>query len=206
MEHRSSTKRHRAVWVALTACWLYLLPSGPLLAETDATEQTSPIERAAKQLKDVAGMVRNAEMRLGRNLVGASPEAGRGQAPAQTPAAACCRTNVETITKALQALDGLTREMRGHYAQQRNSSAMGVLDQMDMRLQQMLQGTIAFARAPTEARANSALQGLIRPVNEFRNGLNALRSCCPIGGSESPAEHDKDEQKDTKKTKKKKGS
>jgi hypothetical protein len=39
---------------------------------------------------------------------------------------------------------------------------------------------VQFARAPVEARAFDAMNGLIRPWNEFRNGVSALRSCCPL--------------------------
>jgi hypothetical protein len=104
---------------------------------------------------------------------------------------ACCEANLRTIAKKLRIIRASMERMADYYSETRNGEAMGILGQMDMRLDQLSTGAGLFAQASSEAMAYGAMQGLIRPWNEFRNGVQSLRLCCPIpipvdeGGDES---------------------
>ena len=60
------------------------------------------------------------------------------------------------------------------------TSATSILGELDIQLQSISTGAAIFGRSPDEQHAAAALTGFVRPWNAFRNGVQALRLCCPV--------------------------
>ena len=159
------------------------------------------LDFADQKMVDVGAQLQNAKMRLNKDFAGVDPGAG---GPGTTPVVSCCRANLEKIDGKLKELRWAMGLLLEFYRGQHNSTAVSILAEMNARLDQITTGMIVFARAAADAQAFDARNGLIRPWNEFRNGVRALRRCCPVPIEVSPdAVADGDERTDEKRSDKK---
>jgi hypothetical protein len=85
-----------------------------------------------------------------------------------------------TIAEKLQGIRAALDRMAAYYTEEENGEAMGLLGQLDTQVKSISTGAIVFGRSPDEKHASAALTGFVRPWNGFRNGVQALRLCCPI--------------------------
>jgi len=178
-----------------------LLFLGWTLGGAAETQESPMLDYLDGKMVDIGAQMQNARMRLRKDFAGVDPDV---PADAQTPVILCCMANLETIHDRLLLLRAGMEQMLEFYRGQHNSTAVSILGQMSTRLDQLTTGMVYFARAPTEAQAFDALNGLIRPWNEFRNGVRTLRSCCPLplAVPEDPPEDGEPAQKNEKKRKK----
>jgi hypothetical protein len=186
MAAESGRSRNRGWALGLLA----LLALGPAIAA-----ETSPLlEHVDQKMIDIGAQLTNAKKKLRMSPgMPLSEEEGRQKGLGFV----CCEANLRTIAQKLRTIRAGIERLAAYYAEQENGQAMGILGQMEMRLDQVSTGGALFGQAQDEATAQAAMLGLIRPWNEFRNGVQSLRLCCPVpipveegDGSGEPAHDD----------------
>jgi hypothetical protein len=153
------------------------LSSAALPAEEPVPD---PLQRMDQAMLSIGGQLRNAESRISRGMKGMSGVAAPSPVEYKTLAVQCCRSNVEAIRERMMTLQDVMEETRRHYTERQDRTALNLLDQMDTRLRRLAEATMTFVRAPDQDAAVAALKGAVLPWNEFRNGIEALRGCCPM--------------------------
>lgn len=167
--------RNRHAGSRLAAVALACMLAGSLRAET------GPLERLDQAMLEIGAHIHNAKVRLKKGVFAANPAGDVAPpAPTETVALRCCQNNVETIRRGLQTVHGILGELHGYYDARQNSTGSALVEQMVARWRQMAEGMLLFIRAPSAQRAGQVLEGLIRPWNELRNGMQALEGCCPV--------------------------
>lgn len=167
----------KTIRAVVTALALFAAFAGPARA-ADKDRPAGPLDQMDREMVAIGGQLRNARMRVERGIVslrrpGADPE---NKSFIET----CCRNNIETVLARMRVVQKSLENTRGYFDERENDTAIGILTEMDGRFRQLAEGVLLLARAPNEERATQTLTGLIRPWNEFRNGLDALRGCCPV--------------------------
>ena len=161
---------------AAVACGACCMPVGA--AEE---EQPTPMEQMHRALLGIQLHITASNVKLGRNLMGTSPNLGEGEAqrPA-TPAESCCLPHIDYITKEIRKLTQIAGQLDVWYAEQQHVQAREQLGLIRTELITVARGTAVFKMAGTKARAGEALQGLIRPFNRLRKSVEDLEACCPL--------------------------
>lgn len=162
-------RRRGIVW---GGCLLVALALGSVAR----AEESPLLEHIDQKMIDIGAQLTNARKRLSMSsgVVEENPngESGMGLT--------CCTDNLRTIAEKLRVIRGSIERIAVYYADQENGEAIGILGEMDSRLLSISTGAAIFGRAPDGRSAAAALTGFVRPWNEFRNGVQALRLCCPI--------------------------
>ena len=167
-----NARQNRAQRLAWGVCLLVALG----MSGVTPAEESPLIENIDQLMIDIGAQLTNAKKRLSMSsgIVEENPngESGIGLT--------CCTDNLRTIAEKLRGIRASIETLAVYFTEQENGRAISILGEMDIQLQSISTGAAIFGRSPDEKHAAAALTGFVRPWNAFRNGVQALRLCCPV--------------------------
>ncbi len=175
---RSDKRCSRSVHAAIVLGGVVL---GGMTVAGEREKEPTPIEQLNRDLLGMQRNISSSNMKVERRMAGVAPlvnDDGTTRQP--TVAEACCMPHIERINKKIGSMTRTVDRLDLEYAGAENSRGLTTVNEIRTQLTILSQGMSAFKTAESQQRAQQALQGLIRPFNRLRGGIETLQECCPV--------------------------
>jgi hypothetical protein len=174
---KTPPEMHGWLVVAIT---LIGLAAGPV-AHAEETQPTL-IDEIKENLLGIQNNISNARVRLHKPLRGIASGSADEKVPDRPPTVAeqCCSANLKNMRRHAESMNQTLEQLFLYYSDRNQAAALIELDQIREQLNVVARGVAVFRISGSNAQAEQALLGLIRPFNELRAGVARLETCCPV--------------------------